>query len=255
MAGSAISNGRRVDARRFVREEPSPLRQEGRALLDKKDFLEGAVPGSPLVSGFGTEIKDPPPPIRNGEPFCDVYARGVVLIPKKGVIPKLAAAMDDPGRHPEILVGVETSKNIGTRLTRNDSEIYRVVNHQSGARIQYFSEITARHVSNGITYTQHQLYLEKTSRYYRYRMDEEEKKSDRLYRFVAGIQFLEIARGTVVIMEMGAVVMRPSMFVDCQTVADSDTALLPIPDFLGADEAVVQTMRARLIKFYEAAMR
>lgn len=244
---------RKVRAKDFVKKGPAELAKLGEALLPSNVEITGLQVGKPLLFSRGSEITEANMP-EGVDDYCDLKARGIVFVPKKGVVNRLHEALADPKNHPELLVGIESSKDVKKFGPKDFSLPLHVHNHQiSTTDIQFFTDINARRVPNGVTYGQVQL---KSDEWKPYHSDYKEakdrgKKIDDLRGFIGHIQFLEIHNGTVIIMEMRARSPMPedpllSIDLGCGMAADSGSY---------SERGVKQRITARLEKFAELAMR
>ncbi|MDP2599573.1 MAG: hypothetical protein Q8P84_02420 [Deltaproteobacteria bacterium] len=230
-------------AEKFVRQKTSSLFDLGKPLLKPDTFIADLDDGETEVFASGVEKSWENMPA-DAERTCLFTARGILFSEKKGMLPLLVAIIADPKLHPKILKGVEASKNV-REFPVNPPDLYHFYNLQKGGDMQYLTDIIARDYRYGVTIAQRSLDDVEG------RLKAEElfpdRRTDLLKNYIGQMQFLEVANGTVIIMEMRAYAAR--IPAGCSTAADT----WPIPDFLGGDRGVKQRMEKWLKNLHRAA--
>ena len=232
-----------LDAEKFVRQKTSSLFDLGKPLLKPETFISDLDDGETEVFASGVEKSWENMPADAGR-TCLFTARGILFTKKKGLLPPLVGIMAEPKLHPKILKGVEASKNVRV-FPVEPPDLFHFHNLQKGGDMQYLTDIVARDYRYGVTIAQRSLDDIEG------RLKTEElfpnRRTDLLKNYIGQMQLLEVANGTVIIMEMRAYAARVP--AGCSTAADT----WPIPDFLGGDRGVKQRMNQWLKNLYRAA--
>ena len=237
-----------MDFIKFIHQKPTPKEIVGVPLAAADDRVMDLKAGHPYVIGHGMEISLPR---QAYDTYCHAEMRGVLFVPKKGGLKNILKIFSDPKRHPEVMAGVERSKNVRHFKKATSEEIFCWHNLQETKSLLYVTLMTGRRFDHGLTFTQLSLPEAGAQKYLERNPNRNKKETDNLRNFVGQIQVLEVANGTLIISELTADFAKPPI-IGCQTAADSQNALF-LPDFLGADEAVRQRIEQRLRLIAKAA--
>lgn len=210
------------------------------------DTLTDLPPGQPVVTSEGKPDRWEGMPEDAGL-VCSLRAMGKIWIPKKGVAHKIYEALADPKNHPKLLRGVEDSKNVRTLEDADPAVLLHVHNLQDGDGFQFLSEIVARDIGYGVVYVQKSMgpildWVAPEDLF-------PERRTDTLKSYEGQIQILEVANGTVIVMEFSGAIARIHA-PNCDYAADSDW----FPNLFGGDHAVKQRIEARLENLYRLAV-
>lgn len=183
---------------------------------------------------------------------CQFKAKGILWFPRKGLVPKLFAALKDPANHPRLLSGVEAAKAMHQLEDADPVVLHHVYSLQAGIDFQYLSDVVAHDVRYGVIFEQKK--MENISDWVAHEDLFPEKRTDTLKSYEGRIELLEIANGTVIVMEFSALISNIKA-PDCDFAAGSTAVSGLIPGFIGGDRAVRLQMEARLKNLYRFALQ
>lgn len=217
------------------------------------DMITDMDGGEPVVKAEGkpTEWEGMP---RDKGIGCSFEAVGKIWFPKKGVVEKLHKALTNPANHRHLLTGVADSKNVRTLEDADPAVLFHAHNLQAGKDFQFLNDLTVRDVGYGVVFIQKS--MEDTAAWVLPEDLFPGKRTDLLKNYDGQIQILEIANGTVIVMEFGAR-MAGVEAPNCHWAADSalmSTAGLPLLSWPLSRNAVKQRLESRLKNLYRLAV-
>lgn len=209
--------------------------------------------GEPVVEAAGEPAEWEGAPHDKGI-TCSFEAVGKIWFPKKGVAQKLYKALSNPATHARLLTGVTGSKNVRTLEDADPTILLHAHNLQAGKDFQFLNDMTVRDVGYGVVFVQKS--MEDTAAWVAAEDLFPDKRTDLLKDYSGQIQILEIANGTVIVMEFSAR-MAGVNAPNCNWAADSalmSTAGLPILSWPLSDNAVKQRIESRLRNLHRLAV-
>lgn len=239
------SNASSFDSEKFVRQKPSSLLELGKPLLKLETTITDLEEGESEVFASGVEKTWEGMP-SDHERTCFFTARGLLFTKEEheDISPLLFSLIANPDIHPKIFTGVEGSKFI-REFSAPPPELLHVYNLQSGGEMQYMTEMVVRDIGYGFVVTQKS--LNNIEERLKPGQLFPNRRTDLMKNYIAQIQVLKVANGTVIVMEMRAYVARVP--ASCSTAADT----WPLPDFLGGDRGVKQRMEQWLTNLHRMA--
>lgn len=209
--------------------------------------------GEPVVKAAGKPTQWGGMPRDKGI-ACSFNAVGKIWFPKTGVVQKLYKALTNPSNHPRLLSGITDSKNLRALEDSDPRILFHVHNLQAGKNFQFLNDMTVRDVGYGVVFVQK--IMEEPAAWVFPEDFFEAKRTDLLKDFFGNIQILEIANGTVIVMEFSAR-MAGVEAPNCNWAADSalmSTAGLPVLSWPLSGEAVKQRIESRLRNLHRLAV-
>lgn len=164
--------------------------------------LESLDMGVPLVAASGEEVEKEWAGAPEDKNNCEFKARGVVFVPQIGLVESLKTVFMNPINHPIVLDGIINSKIIKKFEPKEASVFLDAILVQETEEMQYVTHLVGRNIDGGVSFVQKQLSEEEVNQYKSDLFPD--KPAHWLRDFLGQIQILEIAGGTVVIMEFKA---------------------------------------------------
>lgn len=221
------------------------------------DTITDLDAGVPYVTATGKAKKWEGMPA-DSKVSCEFKAKGKIWFPQKGVARKLAWALADPVQVPQLLSGVEGAKDLHKLEDADASVLNHVYTLEAGLDFQFLSDVTIRDVNYGViveqTMMDHFNAWVMSEDMFSDRETGQPKRTDTLKNYEGRIEILEIANGTVIVMEFSAMISNVQA-PDCDYAAGSARISDMIPDFLHGDRAVKRQMEARLKNLYQKAIK
>lgn len=219
------------------------------------DEVRGLDAGIPRVEAKGKEKTWEGMPA-DSKLACEFLAKGTVWFPQKGVRSRLFTALTDATQTPKLLSGVENSRDVTLVEDSEPGVLSHVLSLQAGLDFQYLSRIVARDLRYGVVFEQKLVSLDGWVPAEDLFLDEKTgapKRTDTLKEFEGRIEILEIANGTVIVMEFSALIANVHA-PNCDLAAGSHTVSDYVPSFIGGDRAVKRQIEARLKNLYKKAI-
>lgn len=188
---------------------------------------------------------------------CEFVAKGRIWFPQKGVTRKLAGALADPVQITKLLSGVEGAKNMHQLEDGDPAVLNHVYTLEAGINFQFLSDVEIRDVHYGVDIEQMMMNNFNTWVIPQDLFPDfdtgQPKRTDTLKSYEGRIEILEIANGTVIVMEFSAMISNVQA-PNCNFAAGSTSVSDMIPGFIGGNRAVKRQIETRLKNLYERAV-